>query len=630
MRKTLSFVFLIVGLALAVSLNCRSSGAQDISRTSYDIGTPTLSPIWVDPKGGNDDQNGTSRARALRTLNAAWDRIPRGRPLSATGYEINLVAGTYSSDDFPIYWESRYGTHQFPIILRSVDGDGAAVLRGYVNVFDTRYLYLIGVTIAPRPGGEAFHCELCDHLLIKHSVLKGGDNQEAQETAKLNQCREVYIEDSDISGAWNPALDFMAVQYGHVVRNRIHDSGDWCFYAKGGSAYFLVEGNTFDDCNTGGFSAGQGSGFEFMVSPWLHYDAYDIKFINNVIHDTDGAGFGVNGGYNILLAFNTLYRVGSISHGIEVVYGLRGCDGNVATCAANLNAGGWGLLDTENQEPIPDRNIYIYNNVLYNPPGFRSQWSQFAIFGPADASAGTNIPSPVMTDTNLRIAGNVIWNGPGEISLGAGEDGTGCQASNPTCNVTQLMTDNAINITEPALRDPDNGDFRPVAEGNLFTVPVFPIPDFAGGDQPSPPLAPVGNLSNAIARDYTGAARASVSPPGAYASADAVIDDPGTPADDTVPQILSVRCSPRRIALRGRVTCTVRASDDHGIAMVAITIGDLPARTLRLAGGSYSGSIKIPKTATLGRVPVVVTVRDTGGQETIGSGGQVRIQRRVR
>jgi hypothetical protein len=66
-------------------------------------------------------------------------------------------------------------------------------------------------------------------------------------------------------------------------------------YEKGGSAYFQVEGNEFYDCGTGGFTAGQGTGFQFVVAPWLHYEAYNIKVINNIIHSTDGAGLGVNG-----------------------------------------------------------------------------------------------------------------------------------------------------------------------------------------------------------------------------------------------------------------------------------------------------------------------------------------------
>jgi len=100
-----------------------------------------------------------------------------------------------------------------------------------------------------------------------------------------------------VSGAWNVAVDFVACQYGHLVGNRIHNAGDWACYLKGGSAYFRVEANEFYDAGNGGFSTGQGTGFEFMVSPWLHYEAYDIKAINNLIHDTAGAGLGVNGGY---------------------------------------------------------------------------------------------------------------------------------------------------------------------------------------------------------------------------------------------------------------------------------------------------------------------------------------------
>jgi hypothetical protein len=35
---------------------------------------------------------------------------------------------------------------------------------------------------------------------------------------------------------------------------------------------------------------------------------------------------GVNGGYNILMAYNTFYNVGSRSHTVEFVFGSRSCD----------------------------------------------------------------------------------------------------------------------------------------------------------------------------------------------------------------------------------------------------------------------------------------------------------------
>jgi hypothetical protein len=29
---------------------------------------------------------------------------------------------------------------------------------------------------------------------------------------------------------------------------------------------------------------------QYTVPPWFHFESYDVKFINNVLHDIDGAG----------------------------------------------------------------------------------------------------------------------------------------------------------------------------------------------------------------------------------------------------------------------------------------------------------------------------------------------------
>jgi hypothetical protein len=46
--------------------------------------------------------------------------------------------------------------------------------------------------------------------------------------------RGIYVEDSDIygssAGGW--ALNFGAVQYGHICRSRVHHA-DWCFGLTG-------------------------------------------------------------------------------------------------------------------------------------------------------------------------------------------------------------------------------------------------------------------------------------------------------------------------------------------------------------------------------------------------------------
>ena len=508
---------LLLGWLQAADANRNTLPVVNTAIENYNIGTPVLTDLWVNPVSGNDSNSGATRAQALRTITAAWGKIPRALTLSTTGYRILLVAGDYAEENFPLYWEQRYGTFNYPIILQSADAPRSARLNGFVNVYDTRYFYFLDVTMLN--GGDVFHCELCNHILIRNSALSGG-NRQAHETIKLNQSQYVYIENSDIAESYENAIDFVAVQYGAITNNKIHAGDDWCIYLKGGSAYFRIEGNEIYDCGTGGFTMGQGTGFEYMVSPWLHYETYDLKFVNNVIHDTDGACFGANGAYNGLFAYNTCYRVGARSHVIEVVFGLRGCDGNATKCNANHNAGGWGSSTTSDQ-PIPNRNVFIYNNIVYNPAGYASQWEHFAIYGPRTPAVGTNIPSPARTDTNLKIRGNIIWNGPADHPLGIEDSAQGCQPTNATCNATQLRADNAINTIAPQLSDAAHGNFHPTVGSNIFGVTTYAIPDFAWSDAPTPPTVPAGTLSNAVPIDRDGSSRTSSGPPGAYAFANA-------------------------------------------------------------------------------------------------------------
>lgn len=514
-RSALTLIGLF--LVMAVAIEAQTTGDPRY----YDTGSPTLTDIWVDPVNGNDSNNGSTRGQALRTLAAAWNRIPSGTTLSGSGRRVMLTAGNYPESSIPNYLERRYGTAAFPIIFQSADGRGSAVLQGDLNIFDCRYLYLIDLTIRPVPAGDTLHFEQCSFILMRGLELDGGlwtaegqTTPVAHETLKINQCQYIYLEQSNIHGAGDNAVDYVAVQYGHVVGNRIHNSNDWAMYVKGGSAYLRIEANEFYNAGTGGFTTGQGTGFEFMTSPWLHYEASDIKVINNVIHDTEGAGLGVNGGYNILMGWNTLYRVGRRSHVIEVVPGGRSCDGNTVQCEANRVAGGWGMATGDGQY-IPSRNVFIYNNIVYNPAGYQSQWQHFEIRGPVTPPAGSNVTSPSRVDVNLQIRGNIIWNGPASHSLGLGSS-TGCQPSNPTCNEAQILADNSINRLEPQLVNPANGDYRPRAGSNITGVTSYLPGDFSWSDAPTTPAVPAGNPDNRNLRDRENRVRSTAGPAGAW------------------------------------------------------------------------------------------------------------------
>ncbi len=188
-----------------------------------------------------------------------------------------------------------------------------------------------------------------------------------------------------------------------------------------------------------------------MTSPWLHYDTYDIKFVNNVLHDIPGVGMMAAGGYNTLFAYNTLYRVGiSTDNGYSLInawQGDRNCTATdelpdpVPQCEAYAATGGFGpVILTDSVTALPNRNVYFFNNLFYNPAATRTEYSHFSVRGPiTPAPSGfLNIPDPSLADDDLSIRGNMIWNGPADLPLGIEEPDQGCQPANPACNATQL------------------------------------------------------------------------------------------------------------------------------------------------------------------------------------------------
>ena len=494
----------------------------ETAANKYDIGNPVLTDIWVDPVNGNDSQSGSSSAQPLKTFSAAWEKVPRqtglGTARRATGYRIQLQPGTYPAYDqpgasVPGQLADRQGSYACPIIIQSAAGAGKVKLPG-LEVARCRYIYFIDLnTRGASSGGDGFHLSGCQYVLIRACDING--NGQTQEVLKANQCQYVYVEDSSIYGPTdNVGVDFVAVQHGHICRNKIHHASDWCMYLKGGSAYFRIEGNEIHHAGNGGFTAGQGTGFEYMVNPWLHYEAYDIKFVNNVVHDTDGAGMGVNGGYNILLAYNTLYKVGRNSHAVEIVFGGRGCGGeadHLADARANHDAGGWGrALAEESQYYIPNKNVFIYNNIILNPSPYRSEWNHFSTRDTTTPPSGTNAPNPCQGDDNLQVKGNFIWNGPADLALGIGEGGEA------RLDAAAIRAQNSINAAQPQLQDPAAGNFRPTGGGNVFSVTAYAIPDFSWSDAPARPVVPAGTLSNSVPINRAGETRTLPGNPGAY------------------------------------------------------------------------------------------------------------------
>jgi hypothetical protein len=439
---------------------------------------PSLTPalprtLVVDIRHGSDRNPGSAR-RPLRTVAAAWQRIPQARELTRA-VRIRVRRGSYGARALPNYWESRWGTRDAPIVISAARG----VRFAAVNLYDLRWVAFAGITFKDR--FDLFHCELCSHVLLTRSRLVGSPRQ-LHENVKVNQSQHIAITDSFISGADDNAIDFVAVQYARVAGNTIERANDWCAYAKGGSAFVTVVRNRIRHCGTGGFTAGQGTGFQFMTPPFIRYEAYGVEVLDNSISDVEGAGVGVNGGYNVVVARNRMWDVGARSHWIEVGYGSRSCDGQPgddgrSLCQQNLAAGGWGTTrvdDGTNYVRIPDRHVWVLGNVIDNP---RAQGDQ--LFSVADPFAGASQDGSglesVRADDALVIADNLIA-GRG-LPSGIEECG-GCG---------DVAGGNALAAAPGLFRAPARGDLR-LRVG--VTAPAVTLPAFdwsdSGGVYPAP------------------------------------------------------------------------------------------------------------------------------------------------
>ncbi|TXH42509.1 MAG: right-handed parallel beta-helix repeat-containing protein [Actinobacteria bacterium] len=507
-RRLLSAGALVVG-ALALA-GAPAPGPAAAAAATIDI--------HVDPSTGNDAGAGTLAA-PIRTIAEAWRRVPSGAPL-ASPVTIWLAPGEYPAGAMPNYWEDRHGTAAAGITIRNSGASRTPLLRGDLNLFNIDYLRLQGLRIAP--GGDAVHCERCGNVTIADSELDGrnGAVRAAHETYKANQSHDLTVVDSYIHGTYENAIDFVAVQRATIERNILAEADDWCAYVKGGSTQITVRGNEIRDCGTGGFTAGQGTGLEYMVPPYLTYEATDVLVSGNFVHDTEGAAFGVNGGQRITIEGNAAARVGTRSHLLEVTFGSRSGDGDAARCAELLRAGAWGtaVVGGSTAANIPDAQVTIRNNTIVNPAGVQSAWQHLEISTPRrNNDPGVVGPDPARTDDGLVITGNVIRNGGADMPLGVSGDEV-CAPANPTCTVAQLLRDNDFNGATP-VPVPDRVPGTAAAPASVF-VPIDParvfdsrLPGGGGGA-----LGPQ-ELRRVSVADAVGAGPRDVVPAGAVAIA---------------------------------------------------------------------------------------------------------------
>lgn len=61
----------------------------------FNMGTYTVTDVWINPTAGSDVASGATHGTAKRTLTAAWGAIPRATSLTR-GYRLRLTAGNFT------------------------------------------------------------------------------------------------------------------------------------------------------------------------------------------------------------------------------------------------------------------------------------------------------------------------------------------------------------------------------------------------------------------------------------------------------------------------------------------------------------------------------------------------------
>jgi hypothetical protein len=476
-------------------------------RVAFEIGAPTWSDVFVDPVNGNDENTGLTRTNALATIERAFLNLPEG--FQDRAVRIRLMPGAHPGARVT----NRNGAPEYPILIEPAQ-PGQATIRGAagdgpggLHFSLCNHVYLQNLMIEAATA-EAVRFEDSTHCLVRSCRLVGAAGTNAGAIATTVGCQHQYFEDCQFNGRPTAALEVVATQWGHVVRSRIEISDGAAVVLRAGSANWLFDGDEL----TRGIRIGPGSDLGEMTLPWLHYEAYHVKVMNTLVRNTADTAFEVAGGYNVLFAHNTVMRDPGPEPALRFGLGARACDGT-NDCATLAVAGAWGLAGPSTNL-VPNRNVWVLNNLIFTANGGAGAGPLLNVTPPATVPTNSNVLSPSRADDNLVLRGNVFWTGSPSTPLGIESADSGCQEG--SCTAEQIRSENFIETLEPRFAVLSSIGFRPLAGSDFAAQCGVTLPDFDNAGAPRRPVVPSGNLRNVVIRDFTGRGRPLNSVPGAW------------------------------------------------------------------------------------------------------------------
>lgn len=439
-----------------------------------------LPTIWLDPRNGSDTANGSEPSRAVGSFARAWQLAMQVRE-DGKAQAVNILPGIVPTP----HWLE--GNALARSVWRAVE-PGSVVLSGGLDLARASGLTFENVIIWAG-GDHPNHNDNVLHLADSRDVrlykcTLHGYRPGAKEIIKANQVDGLTIEECQLSESVQTGIDLMVCRNVQVLNNNIFNCDTWGIYAKGGSSLVSIINNQIQNCGFG-ISAGEGSGLGFLgkFPAFMKYECYGFTARGNQLTNIPGHGLGVQGAFNSLFADNQLENVayGEAGYGLFYAgFGNRVWFGEpdlAAQVQANLRNGAWGSPNPNEHIPIPARHSWFYNNRARNQQP--TKYGHFVIHGTPERAGYFTLNEKtkrLRVDADLRIKGNVIWDGGAEHPLGMESQAWtpagyhGAQPNNKSANETLIRKQNTFDL------DPLSATKLPRA---------WRVPEFAWDDAPA-------------------------------------------------------------------------------------------------------------------------------------------------
>lgn len=335
------------------------------------------------PRGDDTTGDGTSLM--------PYKTIEKGSAMAtAAGTCVQVHAGTYTpaaTVTFP-----NDGTSGSPIVLRSADGKGMAIIDGsavtaaptvevsrdytVIDGFQFQNAPLNGNVFAVRFDGQ--HILKCEGSVLRNSTLSGGYSE-----LKIYQnSHGVLVENNEFSGPSASSTASLTGASGLVFRaNYVHDidtgdSGTIEFF--GGSTVATFEKNLFQDITSsaGALVLGDACGSTCDNDP-QHFAAVNALARNNIFNRVNRA-LDIQGCNNCSVLSNTIIDGGETGYVFKIASA------------------------TTNGVTQPTAGLRIVDNLLASPSGVM----------------GTVLNLAPASLTGLNMDYNLFFNGPNAVVLG--------------------------------------------------------------------------------------------------------------------------------------------------------------------------------------------------------------------